>query len=79
MSSRVRRIASPRSPDSVVEIRSPLRAVRPHYSLVAMSTEIVAMDVMRAIRLEQRGYRVWTHTSPAAITLKNRLLLGEPL
>ena len=39
----------------------------------------LAVDVMRAVRLERRGYRVWTQTIPAAITPKNRLLLGEPL
>ena len=39
----------------------------------------LAVDVMRAVRLEQRGYRVRTQTIPAVITLKNRLLLGEPL
>ena len=39
----------------------------------------LAVDVMRAIRLEQRGYRVWTQTIPMAITPKNRLLMGEPL
>ena len=38
----------------------------------------LAVDVMRAVRLEQRGYRVWTQTIPAAITPKNRLLVGEP-
>jgi hypothetical protein len=38
----------------------------------------LAIDVMRAVRLEQRGYRVWTQTIPAEITPKNRLLLGEP-
>ena len=38
----------------------------------------LAVDVMRAVRLEQRGYRVRTQTIPALITLKNRLLLGEP-
>jgi hypothetical protein len=38
----------------------------------------LAVDVLRAIRLEQRGYRVWTQTIPAAITPKNRLLLGAP-
>jgi hypothetical protein len=38
----------------------------------------LAIDVMRAVRLEQRGYRVRTQTIPAAITPKNRLLLGEP-
>ena len=38
----------------------------------------LAVDVMRAVRLEQRGYRVRTQTIPALVTLKNRLLLGEP-
>jgi hypothetical protein len=38
----------------------------------------LAIDVRRAIRLEQQGYRVWTCTIPLAITPKNRLLLGEP-
>jgi len=39
----------------------------------------LAVDVMRAVRLEQAGYRVWAQMIPAAITPKNRLLLGEPL
>jgi hypothetical protein len=38
----------------------------------------LAVDVMRAVRLEQRGYRVRTYTIPAQITPKNRLLIGEP-
>ena len=38
----------------------------------------LAIDVRRAARLEQRGYRVWTQTIPAAITPKNRLLIGVP-
>jgi hypothetical protein len=38
----------------------------------------LAVDVMRAVRLEQRGYRVWTQTIPADITPKNRLLIGRP-
>ena len=38
----------------------------------------LAVDVMRAVRLEQRGYDVRTLTIPAAITPKNRLLLGAP-
>ena len=38
----------------------------------------LAIDVMRAVRLEQQGYRVWTQTIPAGITPKNRLLLGAP-
>jgi hypothetical protein len=38
----------------------------------------VAVDIMRAVRLEARGYRVWTQAIPADITPKNRLLLGAP-
>jgi hypothetical protein len=38
----------------------------------------LAIDVMRAMRLEAAGYAVWTETIPAAITPKNRLLLGDP-
>ncbi len=38
----------------------------------------LAIDVRRAISLEQRGYRVWTQTIPVAITPKNRLLIGVP-
>jgi hypothetical protein len=39
----------------------------------------LAVDVMRAVRLEQRGYRVRTQIIPRAITPKNRLLLGGPV
>ncbi len=39
----------------------------------------LAIDLRRVTRLEQRGYRVWTQTIPAAITPKNRLLLGAPV
>lgn len=38
----------------------------------------LAIDLLRAVRLEQQGYRVWTQNIPAAITPKNRLLLGAP-
>ena len=38
----------------------------------------LAVDVMRAVRLEQCGYRVRTQVIPPAITPKNRLLLGAP-
>jgi hypothetical protein len=38
----------------------------------------MAIDLLRAVRLEQCGYRVWTQTIPDAITPKNRLLLGAP-
>ena len=38
----------------------------------------VAIDILRAVRLKQQGYRIWTQTIPADITPKNRLLLGAP-
>jgi hypothetical protein len=37
----------------------------------------MAIDVVRALRMEQRGYRVRTQTIPGAITPKNRLLIAE--
>lgn len=39
----------------------------------------LAIDVRRAVRLEQQGYRVSTQTIPADVTPKNRLLLAAPL
>lgn len=38
----------------------------------------LAVDVMRAVGLELRGYDVWTQTIPDAVTPKNRLLLAQP-
>ena len=38
----------------------------------------VAIDIVRALRLQQQGYHVWTQAIPVSITPKNRLLLGEP-
>ena len=38
----------------------------------------LAIDVVRVMTLRARGYRTWTQTIPAAITPKNRLLLGAP-
>jgi Lon protease-like protein len=38
----------------------------------------MAIDIRRAVRLQQQGYRIWTQTIPGAITPKNRLLLGAP-
>jgi hypothetical protein len=38
----------------------------------------VAIDIVRALRLKQLGYRIWTQAIPAEITPKNRLLLGAP-
>lgn len=39
----------------------------------------VAIDIVRAVRLTQQGYRIWTQAIPAEITPKNRLLLGAPV
>ena len=38
----------------------------------------LAIDVMRATKMRQQGYRVWTLSIPEEITPKNRLLLGTP-
>ena len=38
----------------------------------------LAIDVMRATRMMQHGYQVSTQVIPAAITPKNRLLIGQP-
>ncbi len=38
----------------------------------------LAIDVERAHRLEERGYRVWTQTIADGITAKARLLLAAP-
>lgn len=38
----------------------------------------LAIDVMRAVRLQQRGYQVWTQTIPPGITPKHRLLIAAP-
>jgi hypothetical protein len=38
----------------------------------------VAIDIVRATRLTQQGYRIWTQVIPPEITPKNRLLLGAP-
>src|SRR5579864_4510281 len=38
----------------------------------------VAIDIVRAMRLTQQGYRIWTQAITARITPKNRLLLAAP-
>lgn len=38
----------------------------------------LAIDATRAARLRGAGYTVWTQAIPAAITPKNRLLVGTP-
>ena len=47
-------------------------------SLAGWVDRPLAIDIMRAVRLERHGYRVWTQSIPADITPKNRLLLGDP-
>lgn len=37
----------------------------------------MAIDAVRAMRMEQHGYRVRTQTIPSAITPKNRLLIAQ--
>jgi hypothetical protein len=39
----------------------------------------LAIDIQRATRLTQQGYRIWTQALPPEITAKNRLLLGAPV
>lgn len=38
----------------------------------------LAIDLLRAVRLQTHGYHVRTQTIPETITPKNRLLIGEP-
>jgi hypothetical protein len=38
----------------------------------------LAIDLLRAVRLQNSGYHVRTQTIPETITPKNRLLIGEP-
>jgi hypothetical protein len=38
----------------------------------------LAVDLVRALRLRDRGYRTWAQTIPDAVTPKNRLLIGRP-
>ena len=47
--------------------------------LTGWIAEPMAIDILRAVRLEQQGYRIWTQAIPADITAKNRLLLGAPV
>jgi len=39
----------------------------------------LAVDVVRALRLREKGYRIRTQSIATQITPKNRLLIGEPL
>jgi len=48
-------------------------------ALTGWLDEAMAIDVVRARRLADRGYRVWTQMIPEDITSRNRLLIGAPL
>jgi hypothetical protein len=48
-------------------------------SLAGWVDQPLAIDILRAVRLEQKGCRIWTQTIPAAITPKNRLLLAAAM
>jgi hypothetical protein len=52
---------------------------KPSPDLTGWVDGALAIDVMRAVRLERQGYRVWTQTIPPEVTPKNRLLLAAPL
>ena len=47
-------------------------------ALSAWVDRALAIDIARAVRLQQQGYRIWTQAIPPDITPKNRLLLGAP-
>jgi hypothetical protein len=42
-------------------------------------TDDLAIDAVRAMRLQKHGYRIWTKMIPSEITPRNRLLVGSPL
>ena len=46
--------------------------------LAGWLTTPMAIDVMRAMRLQGASYTVWTQTIPEVITPQNRLLIGVP-
>jgi predicted RNA methylase len=53
-------------------------AVRDCHDLSGWIDGPLAMDVVRAMRLKEHDYRIWTQAIPASITPKHRLLLGAP-
>jgi hypothetical protein len=48
-------------------------------ALTGWMDHALAVDAVRARRLADQGYRIWTQVIPAEITPKNRLLIGAPL
>ena len=73
--------------DRAVSVRARVAVLPCCHNLMANDTGALtgwvdgalAIDIMRAVRLEQQGYRVWTQTIPAEVTPKNRLLLASPV
>ena len=49
-----------------------------HGGLEGWLDKDLAIDVVRALRLRDAGYKVWTKHIPETITPKNRLLMGRP-
>ena len=47
--------------------------------LTGWMDDALAIDSVRAHRLTEQRYRIWTQLIPAAITPKNRLLIGAPI
>ena len=47
-------------------------------ALTGWVDEALAIDLVRAFHLQQRGYRIWTQMIPGEVTPKNRLLLARP-
>jgi hypothetical protein len=47
-------------------------------ALTGWVDDALAIDLARAVRLQGRGYRIWTQVIPRDVTPKNRLLLGCP-
>ncbi len=71
--------------ESAVSVRARVAVLPCCHNLMANDTGALtgwvdgalAIDIMRAVRLERQGYRVWTQAIPVEITPKNRLLLGQ--
>jgi hypothetical protein len=48
-------------------------------ALTGWMDDALAIDTVRARRLVEHGYRIWTQLIPGEITPKNRLLIGAPV